>query len=220
MKLKTGIAGGIGSGKSYVAQRLAARGIQVYDCDAAAKRLMRESAELRRKLTELIGPDCYLKKNSGNNCCPSPTTAATNAGGSGASARPVVTTMLNKAAVTRFLLASENNARAIDRIVHPAVFDDFIRSGCTWMESAIMYESGADKYVDHIIVVTCPDEIRLERIMHRDKISREKAQQWIARQWPQSRTRKLADFEIVNDGTTDIDQQLNIILEQLCNKPF
>ena len=181
--MKIGIAGGIGSGKSYVARRLATRGIKVYDCDSAAKRLMRTPA-MKQQLADLIG------------CKP------------------------DKAALTRFLLASEENAKAINAIVHPAVFNDFVESGYEWLESGIMYESGANRYVDCVIVVTAPEEVRIERIMQRDGINREKALQWIARQWPQEQVRQLADYEIVNDGEQDIDQQLNIILEELCNKQF
>ena len=181
--MKVGIAGGIGSGKSYVAARLAARGIAVYDCDAAAKRLMRNSSELRQQLETLVGS-------------------------------------LDKAAISRFLLASEDNQRAINAIIHPAVFADFLQSGYDWLESAIMYESGADRYVDRVIVVTAPREIRLKRIMQRDGITRQQALQWMKRQWPQREVRRRAHFEIVNDGQQDIDKQLNIILEQLCNKPF
>ena len=181
--MKIGIAGGIGSGKSYVARRLAQRGIIVYDCDAAAKRLMRSEA-IQQQLQALIG------------CKP------------------------DKQALTQFLLASQENASAINAIVHPAVFADFEESGYEWLESGIMYESGANRYVDRVVVVTAPEEVRIERIMRRDGIDREKALQWIARQWPQERVRQLADFEIVNDGEQDIDEQLNIILEQLCKKPF
>ena len=188
--MKVGIAGGIGSGKSYVAQRLAKHGIEVYDCDAAAKRLMRTSPELRRQLTDLIGPDTYQSDR------------------------------LNKAAVSCFLLASEENAHAINAIVHPAVFADFLQSGFQWLESAIMYESGADRYVDRVIVVTAPEEVRLQRIVQRDGITRKQAMEWINRQWAQDEVRRRADYEIINDGQADIDKQINIILEQLCNKPF
>ena len=183
--MKIGLAGGIGSGKSFVAQRLALRGIEVYDCDAAAKRLMRTSAELRRRLTALIGPNTYD-------------------GGK-----------LNKGAVSRFLLASDDNQRAVNAIVHPAVFDDFIASGRQWMESAIMFESGANRYVDRVVVITAPLEVRLERIMHRDAISRPQALQWVQRQWPQEHVRQMAHYEIVNDGQADIDQQLDALLEEL-----
>ena len=177
--MKIGLAGGIGSGKSYVAARLLLCGIKVYDCDSAAKRLMRTSTQLREQLTALIGADCY--ESDGAN--------GTNGSG-----------RLNKAAVSRFLLASPTNQQAINAIVH--------------------FESGANRHVDRVIVVTAPKEVRLQRIMQRDGISREQAQQWIACQWPQSKVRRLADYEIVNDGQQDIDKQLNIILEQLCNKPF
>lgn len=194
--MKVGIAGGIGSGKSYVAARLAARGISVYDCDAAAKRLMRTSAQLRRQLTALVGPDCYRQDEAG-------------------------LYTLNKGAVSRFLLASADNQQAINAIVHPAVFADFVGSGLSWLESAIMYESGADRYVDRVVVVSAPLEVRIGRIMRRDAISRSQALQWIDRQLPQDEVRRRADFEVVNDGLHDIDKQINIILEQLsCNRPF
>ena len=197
--MKIGLAGGIGSGKSYVAARLLLHGIKVYDCDSAAKRLMRTSTQLREQLTALIGADCYESDG------------ANGANGPG---------RLNKAAVSRFLLASPTNQQAINAIVHPAVFADFEESGLQWLESGIMFESGANRHVDRVIVVTAPKEVRLQRIMQRDGISHEQAQQWIACQWPQSKVRRLADYEIVNDGQQDIDKQLNIILEQLCNKPF
>lgn len=183
--MKIGITGGIGSGKSYICQRLKTRGIEVYDCDSAAKRLIRTSDSIRRQLTQLIGEDTYIGES------------------------------LNKMAVARFLLASERNAHAIDHIVHPAVFQDFMDSGMQWMESAILYESGINKLVDRVIVVTAPLEIRIQRVMQRDGITRENVEQWMQRQWSQEEVRKRADYEIVNDGIADIDAQIDIILEKI-----
>ena len=184
--MKIGITGGIGSGKSYVCKRLEARGIQIYDCDSAAKRLIRTSPEIRERLTALIGPDTYDKEGH-----------------------------LNKTTVAKFLLASEANAKAIDAIVHPAVFRDFEASGLQWMESAILYESGAFRLVDKAIVVTAPEEVRIQRVMQRDGISREKVLEWMNRQLPQDKVRQRADFEIINDGLADIDKQLNKILRTM-----
>ena len=183
--MKIGITGGIGSGKSYICQRLKTRGIEVYDCDSAAKRLIRTSDSIRRQLTQLIGEDTYIGDS------------------------------LNKVAVARFLLASESNAHALDHIVHPAVFQDFMDSGMQWMESAILYESGINKLVDRVIVVTAPLEIRIQRVMQRDGITRENVEQWMQRQWSQEEIRKQADYEIVNDGIADIDAQIDIILEKI-----
>ena len=188
--MKIGIAGGIGSGKSYVCKRLQQRGYEVYDCDSAAKRLLRTSPEIHEQLIRLIGTEAYTQDGQ-----------------------------LNKAAVSRFLLASSDNQRAINDVVHPAVFRDFEDSGMQWMESAIMYESGIYRLVDRVIVVTAPLEVRIQRVMLRDHLSREKVLEWMARQLPQEEVVKHADFELVNDGQTDIEQQLNKIIEQ-CNRPF
>jgi dephospho-CoA kinase len=122
---------------------------------------------------------------------------------------------LNKKKVAEFLLVSEDNAKAIDAIVHPAVFRDFEASGMKWMESAILYESGAFRLVDKTIVVTAPEEVRIQRVMQRDGISREKVLEWMARQLPQEEVRRRSDFEIVNDGEADIEQQLNKILRNM-----
>ena len=125
--------------------------------------------------------------------------------------------ILNKKVVAEFLLKSEDNARAIDRIVHPAVFRDFIESGLEWMESAIIYESGIHRLVDRVIVVTAPEELRIQRVMARDEISREKVLEWMSRQLPQEEMRQRADFEIVNDGLADLNQQLDEILKEISN---
>ena len=173
--MKIGITGGIGSGKSYVCLRLKARGIEVYDCDAAAKRLIRTSTALQQEIIQLVGS-------------------------------------LDKAAMSRFLLANEGNQQALNNVIHPAVFRDFEESGMQWMESAILYESGISRLVDRVIVVTAPNEVRIQRVMQRDGISREKVQQWMDRQWPQNEVRCRADYEIVNDGSADIDSQIESIL--------
>lgn len=184
--MRIAITGGIGSGKSYVCALLAQRGIAIYDCDTAAKRLMRQSAHLRRQLTALIGADAYDAQGQ-----------------------------LNKAAVARFLLASASNAQAIDAIVHPAVIRDFLSSGMQWMESAILFESGAYRVVDKVVVVTAPRAVRLERVVRRDGITPEKAAEWMGRQWSQDRVRQRADYEIVNDGLCPLEPQIEQLLSSL-----
>lgn len=176
---KIGITGGIGSGKSYVCKRLQAKyDIEVYDCDAAAKRLIRTSPDLQQQIIQLVGS-------------------------------------LDKAAMSRFLLASEANQQAMNAIVHPAVFRDFQESGIQWMESAILFESGADQLVDKSVVVTAPQEVRIQRVMQRDGTTREKTLQWMNRQWSQDEVVAHADYEIVNDGIADIDQQIEQLLKTI-----
>lgn len=173
--MKTGITGGIGSGKSYICELLQQRGIQVYDCDQAAKRIIRTSPEVRQQLHQLIGS-------------------------------------LERADIARYLLESEQHAHQIDAIVHPAVFQDFIESGIQWMESAILFESGINSLVDRVIVVTAPEEVRIQRIQQRDGITRQEALQWMQRQWPQDELLRRADHVIVNDGQADLNEQLDQLL--------
>ena len=186
--VRTAITGGIGSGKSYVCRLLKARGIDVYDCDAAAKRLMRDSDEVRRQLVSLLGPEAY----DGDR--------------------------LNKAVVAAFMMQGEAQTQAVNQIVHPAVFRDFVESGAQWVESAILFESGLFRYVDFVVCVTAPVEVRIQRVMQRDTISREKVLEWMGKQLPQEDVVRRSDFEVVNDGQADLDQQVDRLLAQLETK--
>ena len=186
--MRTGITGGIGSGKSYVCRLLKEQGISVYDCDSHAKRLMVESAKLRQRLTKLIGPETYVRSKAPGS-------------------RKVVYS-LNKAVIARFLMSSPENAHALEDIVHPAVIDDFLDSGIEWVESAILFESGLNIFVDRVVVVAAPEEVRIARVMERDGITREKALEWINHQLPQDYLISQAHHVIVNDGQTPLLPQL------------
>ena len=172
------LTGGIGAGKSYVCRILRERGVEIYDTDNAAKRLIAESPQIRQRLKDLVGG-------------------------------------IEKQTIAAFLLKSEENKLAINNIVHPAVIEDFLKSGYEWMECAIIYEAHLEQYVDKIIAVTAPREVRIERIMARDGITREKAEQWIDAQYPQEKVAERADFIIDKDGKKDIKQQIEEIWQRL-----
>jgi dephospho-CoA kinase len=172
------LTGGIGAGKSYVCSLLREKGIEIYDTDNAAKRLIAQSPEIRRQLKELIGG-------------------------------------LDKQTIAAFLLKSEENKLAINSIVHPAVIKDFLDSGYEWMECAIIYEAHLEQYVDKVIAVTAPREVRIERIMARDGITRKEAEQWIDAQYPQEKVAERADFVIINDGNKDLQKQIEEIWQRL-----
>ena len=185
--MKIAITGGIGSGKSFVSKRLEARGIQVYDCDREAKRLMRESDEIRQGLQALVGQDVYQG------------------------------TELNKPLLAKFLLQSEENKQAVNGVVHPAVARDFEQSGMDWLESAILFDSGFYRrtHFDWIICVTAPLETRVQRVMERDGISRELTMEWINKQMLQEEVVRQSDAEIINDGHADLNEQIDNILKRI-----
>lgn len=179
------ITGGIGAGKSYVCALLKQRGIDIYDCDKGAKRLMAESEDLKQRLMELVGPKTYVNG------------------------------VLNKAAMASFLLASEENKQAINAIVHPAVIEDFYASGMQWMECAILYEAHLEQTVDAVVCVTAPEKVRVRRIMKRDGISEDKAYEWLRCQMSQEEIVHRADIEIENDGVTPLEPQIEDALARL-----
>ena len=183
----TAITGGIGSGKSYVCRMLESRGISVYDCDAAAKRLMRTSEKLQQELRLLVGQDVYTSDGQ-----------------------------LQKRILADFLLASEANKLALNDVIHPAVAEDFLSSGMTWLESAILFESGFDRRIrfDRIVCVSASRDVRIQRIMRRDNITAEKAAEWIDTQMAQEEVERRSHFVIVNDGKSDIEQQVDNMLAQ------
>ena len=175
------ITGGIGSGKSYVCHLLEKRGLSVYDCDEAAKRLMRSDKSLQMMLQHLVGGD--VCRNG----------------------------IIEKRVLAAFLLENDAHKQAVNDIVHPAVATDFMLSNFQWLESAILFESGFNRRVkfNHVVCVSAPLEMRVRRIMKRDSITRESALQWIDRQMPQEEIEKRADFVIVNDGRASLETQID-----------
>ena len=187
MTMKIAITGGIGSGKSYVCKMLTERGIGVYDSDSAAKRLMNESDALKAELSALVGEDLYSDGR------------------------------MVKSVMARFLLASSEHTHAVNDIVHPAVAEDFERSGLDWMESAIFFGSGFYQrvHIDKVVCVTAPLDMRISRVMSRDGISCEKTLEWIHKQIPQEEMVRRSDYEIVNDRIHNVGKQLDDLLEKL-----
>lgn len=189
-QIRLGITGGIGSGKSYVAQMLQARwDVPVYDCDSEAKRLTAESDDIRTALTQLVGDHLWQQGQ------------------------------MQKPVLAAYLFASPEHAAQVNAIIHPAVRRDFLRwadahsrSPVVAIESAILCESGFHTLVDSILLVDAPLEVRLQRAMLRDGASRQQVMARIARQ-DSAQARQLARFTVINDGGGD--QLLQACLESI-----
>lgn len=188
--IRVGITGGIGSGKTYVCQRLQQRGIPIYHCDDEAKRLMVQSDTIRKKLSQLIGNDIYINNE------------------------------LNKPRIAAFLFANEDNAAKVNAIVHPVVRQDFLRwtkrqhSPIVVQECALLFESGFQDTVDVTVEVYAPQDLRLQRATQRDQATTEQIQARMAQQMDEEKKRQCADFCILNDGT-DLETQIDQLLDHL-----
>lgn len=181
------ITGGIGSGKSFVCQKLLQYGIKVYDCDEAAKRLWATNEDLQEELKVIVGDDVYI-----NN-------------------------VLQKRILAQYLLKSDLHKLVIDNLIHPVIARDFLHSGYSWLESAILFDSGFYKRIkfDFIVCVSAPLETRVERVMKRDGISEAKAMEWIRKQWPQDKVEQHSNFVIDNDGVQNLEEQIKTLVNTI-----
>ena len=193
--IKLGITGGIGSGKSFVSRCLKEGfSVQVYDTDREARRLMLEHEGIRADLIALLGEEVY-----------------TAAG-------------LNKPLLAAYIFSSPENAQKVNAIVHPRVKEDFRnwafrqeQAGCqlVGVESAILFESGFDREVDKTLTVSAPLELRITRVMERDRVGREQVLERITAQISDEERNRLSDFSVENAETSDIHAQLVRILSAL-----
>lgn len=173
--IRIGITGGIGSGKSTVCRMLEEYGVEVYDSDANAKRLMNDDAELKARLTNEFGERTF--------------------GSNG----------LDRAYLASIVFSDPNRLRRLDEIVHPAVRNDFRqwcsrRTECDYvvLESAILFDAGFETETDKTLAVVAPERLRIERVCRRDGMTAEEVRKRIARQMSDDELRQRADYTIAN----------------------
>lgn len=173
-----GLTGGIGSGKTTVAKMFQDLGVPVYIADEEAKKLNDTSKTIIKGLKKLLGGTIYSADGKLNR-------------------KKMASMIFNDAE----LLAKVNN------LIHPEVAKHFEKWTAlqtvpyVLKEAAILFESGSNKNCDKVILVTAPEEIRIKRVMNRDKVSREEVLSRMKNQWSEEKKRKLSDFIIEN---TDI----------------
>lgn len=172
-----GLTGGIGCGKSYVAKLFRELGIPVYEADAAARGLQENDPHLVEAMKNLFGSEAYLENGK-----------------------------LNSKAIGAQVFADAGKMKQLNALVHPAVKTDFRN----WVnaqhnvpfilkEAAILFESGTNEGLDAVIVVTAPEDLRIRRVMERDKITEADVKKRMAAQWPEAEKIKRATFVIHND---------------------
>ena len=188
---KIGLTGGIGSGKSTVAHILLAMGYPVYFSDDRSKQLTQTHPEIRKGLTELIGEQIY----KGN--------------------------QLDRSALALAIFSNDALRLKVNQIIHPIVRLDFDlwvaeqTNPIVFNEAAILIETGASERFDAMVLVTAPEELRIQRVMKRDLCSREEVMNRIKHQWTDEQKMKLADVVIVNDDVHPIIKQVEHMLTQL-----
>lgn len=188
--LIVGLTGGIGSGKTLVATLFSKLGIPIYNADERARELM-QSQFVVEKVTKVFGENAYVDGK------------------------------LNRSFIASIVFNDKSQLNRLNSIVHPAVREDFknwlktIKADYVIREAAILFESQSFKDCDKIISVSAPEELRIERVMKRDKVKGEDVLARIRNQWAEEKRNKHSDFIIVNDGVEELPLQVKKIHEQI-----
>jgi dephospho-CoA kinase len=177
-----GITGGIGSGKTTIANCFAALGIPVFNADEAAKHILQTSPIVIEKIKQAFGAEIYTHQN-----------------------------LLNKQALAAIVFNNPTKLEQLNTIVHPATieaakqFIDSQKAPYVIKEAALLFEAGTAEGLNFIVGVYAPNALRIQRAMHRDGSTREQVLQRMNKQLPETLKMKLCDAVITND-----DQQLVI----------
>lgn len=189
---KVGLTGGIGSGKSKVAEFLRDREVAIYDSDSRAKELMMSNEALREALIAEFGQECYTADG------------------------------INRAWLAQRVFNNEAELARLNAIVHPAVMRDFAEwaeaqeGNYVVLESAILLEAGLESHVDVVVAVMAPKELRLERAMLRDGASREQIEERMRNQMSDEERTDRAKYAIVNIDLEELEEDVEQLHRRLC----
>lgn len=190
-----GVTGGIGSGKSVVSHLLRLMDVPVYDCDSEAKRLMCESAAIRKALVEAVGTEVYDAEGQ-----------------------------LNRAYLASYMFGNAEHVAMVNRIVHPVVRADFrewaqrVGNAVVAVESAILFEAEMHDDVSAVWVVQAPEAQRLQRAIRRDASSEKAVRGRMQSQLSEQEYAKRADAVIYNDDCHSLIQQVIRLLDEISDK--
>ncbi len=188
--IKIAVTGNMGSGKSLICRIFESMNIPVFYADDVAKRLYNEPLVLQ-KILQIFG-EAVFENNE-----------------------------LSKKKLAEVVFSDELKLRTLEQMIHPLVAEKFQEwsekqnNRFVIIENAVLFEGGFDKDIDVIIVVTCPEEERIRRIISRDGSSETEIKMRMKLQWSEHLKSEKADFIIVNDGTAELIPQIEEVLERL-----
>jgi len=186
-----GLTGGIGSGKSTVAKMFQNLGVPVYFSDNEAKRLMRESAELKKKLLLTFGPETFDQD------------------------------VLNTPYLAKLVFNDRAKLDQLNAIVHPVVEADFRDwaskqpGGLVIQENPLIFEKKIQNKYDKVILVTALPDKKMERLKIRDRATEKEIIARMNNQMRDEEKMNFADFVILNDDLKETEKEVFRIYNQL-----
>ena len=182
--IKVGLTGGIGSGKTTVAKIFKQLGVPVYFSDDRAKYLMLNNQFLRESMISVFGD------------------------------KVIINGFLNRSYIASKVFENPKELIKLNALVHPFVQRDFDvwsasqTSNYVLKEAAIIFETGAHKLLDKVVLVQSLEDLKVSRIMFRDGITEEEVFKRMSKQWSDSQKRINADYIIQNDEKCSLIYQV------------
>lgn len=192
---KIALTGGIATGKSYVAGRFREAGVPIVDADLLAREVVLPGTPALAAIRKRFGPDAVRRDGT-----------------------------LDRIRVAQIVFKDKRARLDLEAIIHPAVvkaINDFFnalpkRTPFAVADIPLVFETNREKDFDAIIVVACPRDMQLQRLMERNKLSKEDAEKRIAAQLPIDQKVKKATYVINNDGTFEqTDAQVDALIASL-----
>ena len=190
-QIKIGLTGGIGVGKTFIADIFLKLRVPVFNADIEAKKCMQSNVGLIKRIKEAFGDDVYLGE------------------------------VLQKEKLASIIFNDSNKLQLINELVHPVVKHDFEnwcvnqKSEIVIKEAAIFFESSSHVGLDKVICVSADETTRVTRVQQRDNTTVDQIKSIINKQMHQDEKEELSDFVIVNDGKQLILTQVLEILSQI-----
>lgn len=198
-----GVTGGIGSGKSTVCNILQGFGCRLFDADTVARDLLVSDPDVVREMRRMFGNGVYSQDGSG-------------------------TLVADRKCIASQVFADRDLLERLNGLVHPRVRQAFdmavaeaLHDGTEILvkEAAILFESGADKGLDEVIVVTADLETRIERVLQRGGGTREDVLKRIRAQWPPEKLVERAGYVIENNGSLEqLEASVEFVYRQIVRK--
>ncbi len=195
--LKIGLTGGIGSGKSLAAKRFAMLGASVYQADEISRHALDPGAVCYDRVVSAFGTEILCEDKT-----------------------------INRKLLGQIVFSDKNRLSDLNAIVHPYVINELfamaerdlkdVTRGIAVFEVPLLFETGMQSNMDRTILVHCDEELRIQRVMQRDGLSREQILARMRAQMPEDQKRSLADFILDNNGNEEeLFNQIDALYQML-----
>lgn len=192
------LTGGIATGKSYVATKIRDAGVPIVDADVLSREVVAPGTAGLAAVRKRFGPDSVRRDGT-----------------------------MDRVRIAQIVFKDKRARLDLEAIIHPAVqkaIDEFFatlpkRTPFAVADIPLLYETGRENQFNAVVVVACPRDTQLQRLMERNKLSKEDAERRLNAQLPIDKKVEKATYVIRTDGTfEDTDKQVAELIKKLAAK--